>query len=320
MKKKLLSMRFMLTMLALLFCTSNLMANDNVLRFRYYPSNHTAGLIGNSYIGDVVIPETVIIKGEQYTVTSVESQAFDKCSRVTSITLPVSIKSFYASLSDCIFLDRININSIESFLDMNINSDVQFFQNGVTELYLNGKIVENVVFTNKAPHHTLAGYKKLKNVTFNNPESTQIWDSTLAGCTNIDTLRFLSPKLICGERTSMNCKDIYIYGDIITHNCPIFINADFFYFAGSSAELHSKSEINVKTCLIDNNSFWTSSSSVLYFNNKTTIVVSPKIKKAYYMDGYQEKSYIYSTDKVIFLNPSIKLPKGVNYNTSYYVI
>ena len=105
MKKKLLSMRFVLTMLAMLLCTSNLMADDNVLLFSYDRSSHTAGLVANSYIGDVVIPEKVIIKGEKYTVTGVERGAFDRCARVTSITLPASIKYFYASLSDCIFED-----------------------------------------------------------------------------------------------------------------------------------------------------------------------------------------------------------------------
>lgn len=316
MKKKLLSMRFVLTVLALLLCTSKLMADDNELKFKPYSGDTCVYLVENSYKGNVVIPEKVIYNGKEYKVTGIGKDTFKKCFRVTSITLPPSLRSFDADLSDCAFLERINISSLENFLTMYIGSEANLFPNSDEGLYLNGKLVESVVFTQKIPTRVLAGYKKLKNVTFDNPENTSIDNSTLAGCTNIDTLRFLSPNTSCGGWTSECYKNIYIYGAISTGNHYLCINADFLYLAGPSFEVHSSSKINVKTCLIDNNSLWTSS-SIPSFNEETTIVVSPKIKNAYYLrTGKWQQSYIPGVNKLIFLNPSIKLPSSL-YSTCY---
>lgn len=49
---------------------------------------------GNSVSGDVIIPEKVIYKGEEYTVIGIGSRSFYK-SQVTSITLPSTITTIY---------------------------------------------------------------------------------------------------------------------------------------------------------------------------------------------------------------------------------
>jgi hypothetical protein len=46
-----------------------------------------------TYSGDIVIPETVEYKGAIYRVTSLGIRAFFRCSSLTSITIPNSIKS-----------------------------------------------------------------------------------------------------------------------------------------------------------------------------------------------------------------------------------
>ena len=77
--------------------------------------------IGNSYSGNVVIPETVTndLTGETFTVISIGSLAFYGCHNLTGISLPNTIESiqsmaFYA----CIGLTRIDIpNSVRAIGD-----------------------------------------------------------------------------------------------------------------------------------------------------------------------------------------------------------
>lgn len=319
MKKKLLSMRFVLTMLAMLLCTSNLMADDNVLLFSYDRSSHTAGLVANSYIGDVVIPEKVIIKGEEYTVTSVERGAFDRCARVTSITLPASIKDFYASLSDCIFLNRINISSVESFLYMYCDGDAKFFQNGGTELYLNGKLVEDIVIPNLRTNGALQGYKKLKSVTFNNSELTYFSNKDIKGCTNIDTLLFMSPKTFLNGKffeSDKKYKKVCFYG-IINASSPFsYINSDLVYIGCPEGVYVSNYVggiyLNANMCIIDNKNMKKDlrKGISLVLKKVDTCIFTPRID-SYISAGGGVKNTIY-------LNPSIKIRP--NYQDTMYVV
>lgn len=60
--------------------------------------------------GDVVIPETVKDEeGTEYTVTSIGTKAFYKCSELTSVEIPSSV----TSIGDSAFYDCYNMKSIE---------------------------------------------------------------------------------------------------------------------------------------------------------------------------------------------------------------
>ena len=47
----------------------------------------------DEYTGEVVIPESVKYNGNTYSVTSIGNNAFRGCSRLTSVTIPISVKS-----------------------------------------------------------------------------------------------------------------------------------------------------------------------------------------------------------------------------------
>lgn len=56
--------------------------------------DNTAGVIyneNNEYTGNVVIPSTVTYEGTQYSVTGIYSEAFNNCTKLSSITIPKSI-------------------------------------------------------------------------------------------------------------------------------------------------------------------------------------------------------------------------------------
>jgi hypothetical protein len=45
------------------------------------------------YYDNIVIPESVVYEGKTYRVTSIGAEAFKKCNRLTSVTIPNSVTS-----------------------------------------------------------------------------------------------------------------------------------------------------------------------------------------------------------------------------------
>ena len=68
------------------------------------------------YSGDIVIPETVEYIGDSYSVTSIGSRAFYRCSGLTSVTIPNSVTSIeYGAFEGCSGLTSVTIpNSVTS--------------------------------------------------------------------------------------------------------------------------------------------------------------------------------------------------------------
>ena len=77
--------------------------SDGVTIYYNYINNNSELAVsyrGNSYdsysyeySGNVVIPESVTYNGKTYSVTSIGGSAFEKCSGLTSITIPNSVTS-----------------------------------------------------------------------------------------------------------------------------------------------------------------------------------------------------------------------------------
>ena len=83
--------------------------------------NRTAKVIQKStrYKGDIIIPETVEFKGVTYRVTSIGKRAFENCEKLTSVTIPDSVKSIGKHAFDwCFELASIAIpDSVSSIGD-----------------------------------------------------------------------------------------------------------------------------------------------------------------------------------------------------------
>ena len=63
----------------------------------------------NSYSGDIVIPETIFYDGAEYTVTSIGSNAFSKCSALLSVKIPKSV----TELGNYVFFSSKKLKTVE---------------------------------------------------------------------------------------------------------------------------------------------------------------------------------------------------------------
>lgn len=73
---------------------------------------HESRLTGNSYSGNVNIPDTVTYNGTKYPVTSIGKDAFYNCTNLTSVTIPNTVTSLgWYSFQKCTSLTEIEIPS-----------------------------------------------------------------------------------------------------------------------------------------------------------------------------------------------------------------
>lgn len=250
---------------------------------------------------DVIIPDNVFCEAKKYIVYEVESNAFDNCTKLVSLTLPPTLRYFFAHLDNCTNLVRININSMYDFMELSGD----FFTNSDVGLYLNGKLVERVDIINEEPKQSLRGYQKLRSVTFCNPHMTELNSGMLMDCSNIDTLCFKSPIM----RSS---------------NSLIFVPVKNIYFYGEMDM--GESQYKAKFAYIDSyfKTAWENtpgklSANVCVFNNKgrcpkitaDTCVITPTCR----FDG----GTIGDCKNIIYLSPTVRISRP-DINTTYYVL
>lgn len=104
--------------------TQPTMIEKLINNINYYldEDNLTAELTMYSYAGDIIIPETVLFNDATYRVTSIGKYAFASCKKLTSITIPDSIKKIelrafdHCSLTSITIPDSVNTIEAKAFL------------------------------------------------------------------------------------------------------------------------------------------------------------------------------------------------------------
>ena len=104
---------------------------------------------GDSYSGAVVIPSQVTYNGKTYPVTAIGHSAFSNCTRMTSLTLPNTIKRIgkYA-FKNCTYLRSLTIPSSVSVIEHGAFSDCLLLQS--VSMYNGLKSIEYFAFFDAA--------------------------------------------------------------------------------------------------------------------------------------------------------------------------
>lgn len=203
------------------------------------------------YSGDVIIPSTIWYNRKMYWVIGIGSEAFSRCTDMTSVTIPYSVMwigssafSYCSSLNsitipkrvtkigiaafyECHSLDSVHIDDIAAWCKINFEGDIHSnpLYLGGANLYLNGELVTDVII----PHdiksigdYIFYNYSSLRSVTIPN-SVTSIGEQTFEGCVNLAAVHISDIAAWCKinftDETSnpiTNAHNLYLNGELVT--------------------------------------------------------------------------------------------------------
>ena len=184
----------------------------------------------NKYIGEIMIPEAIIVDEEVYNVTSIGENAFNNCYSLTSVTIPNSVTSIeYGAFAYCSILTSITIpNSVTSigysaFYKCSSLTSVTI-PNSVTSIgesaFRNCSSLTSVTIPNSVTsigYQTFRGCSSLTSVTIGN-SVTSIGNSAFYNCTSLTSVTIPNSVKYIGGYAFSSCKNlenVYCYAETV---------------------------------------------------------------------------------------------------------
>lgn len=170
---------------------------------------------GNSYSGDIVIPETIKYNGFTYPVTKIYPGAFDSCTDLTSITFPSSITYIADTWYDCKNLTSIYITDLAAWLHISLRDNLSLSNplaaNSLDHhIFLNGEEITDLVIPNsvtKIRNKEFYYCSSLTSATISN-SVTSIGENAFEGCTGLTSVTIPSSVTSIGYYAFKDCKSL----------------------------------------------------------------------------------------------------------------
>lgn len=166
----------------------------------------------DSYIGDVVIPESVTHDGISYVVTEIGNYAFNKSTTVTSITIPPTIKKIglYA-FKEANHIQKVYITDLSAWCMMELGNFESSPLKYGGSLLLNGQTVSSLDELNasctKIGKYAFYGNTNLQNVVIpDNIESIDV--GAFQGCSGMEYLEVGINVVSMGEGAFKGCSKL----------------------------------------------------------------------------------------------------------------
>ena len=204
------------------------------LEVTFLSSNHSYQDNKNAYVGNVVIPEEVTYMNRTRKVTSIGSDAFWDCTRLTSVTIPNSVTSIgsYAfeyctrltsvnipnsvtSIGDgafqgCYGLTSVTISDITAWLSISFAGSESNPLCYAHHLFLNGEEVKDLTIPNSVTSigdYTFHGCSSLTSVTIPN-SVTSIGNSAFYYCSNLTSVTIPNSVTSIGGYAFQRCSSL----------------------------------------------------------------------------------------------------------------
>ncbi len=271
---KKITIKLFLMLLMVLCATSAKAFCDFCVDGIYYRVNGSEAIVTyestyNSYSGNVTIPTTVNYNGITYSVTSIDPYTFQKCTALTSITIPESITSIgEQAFLGCNSLSSVNITNIAAWCKINFSNNASngnYYSNPLIvahHLFLNGTEVINLAIPNTVTSiKDYAFYGCTGIISVSIPNSvTSIGSSAFNGCRGLTSITIPNSVTSIGESTFSGCASL---ASVSIPNSVTAIGNSAFYGCSNLTSVTIPNSVNY----IGNSAFLNCSSLTdLHFN------------------------------------------------------
>ena len=187
--------------------------NDSQVEVTYKNTDY------NSYLRDVIIPETVLYDGVSYQVTAIGQRAFNKCSNMKSVTIPKTVNRIgELAFGDCTRLSQVHIEDLASWCTMRIDSYSSLSSSFNSSnplyyahrLYLNGEEIDDIVIPDSVEminSFVFADCTSLRSVAISN-SVTRIGGYAFYGCTGLKDVTIPNSVVLIGTKSFYGCDSL----------------------------------------------------------------------------------------------------------------
>lgn len=159
-----------------LFMCIDVIAQDfevDGISYRITTDGNVAVIYKDGYEGDFVIPSKVSYESKEYSVYSIESNAFQYNKKITSISIPNSIMWIGRdAFRDCTNLTAVYISDLKAWCNIDFEGSVFGWTNPLSyahHLFLNGEEIKNLIIPEgitKISAYSFCGMTNLISVSF----------------------------------------------------------------------------------------------------------------------------------------------------------